>query len=73
MISSIVLDKLKQIVGPQYLISEYSELKDYSSDGTKLIFMPDAVAFPRSDHEISGIFKLASEERFPVIPRGSGT
>jgi D-lactate dehydrogenase (cytochrome) len=34
---------------------------------------PDAVAFPRSDDEISGIIRICAAHRLPVIPYGTGT
>jgi glycolate oxidase len=35
--------------------------------------IPDAVIFPRSTEQISGIMKLAYKEKVPVTARGSGT
>ncbi len=35
--------------------------------------MPEGVALPKSANEVIAILKLASEEHFPVIPRGAGT
>jgi D-lactate dehydrogenase (cytochrome) len=34
---------------------------------------PDAVAFPRSAHEISAIVKVCAAHRLPVVPYGTGT
>ncbi|MFC1866941.1 FAD-binding oxidoreductase [Thermodesulfobacteriota bacterium] len=73
MISDNVLTELSDIIGPRHLITRQNELVDYSSDGTKLEFMPDAVAFPGNNEEISKIFLLANRENFPVIPRGGGS
>jgi glycolate oxidase len=73
MISSPVIDELKRIVGPGNLITTPDNLANYATDGTKLEYIPDAVAFPGSDEEISRIMLLANRERFPVIPRGGGS
>jgi len=73
MISSEILEELSNIVGPAHLLIEHDDLAEYSSDGTKLEYMPDAVAFPKDSEEISRIFLLANREYFPIIPRGAGS
>lgn len=73
MIPDSVLKELPHIVGPRHLITHHDELAEYSSDATKLKFMPDAVALPGNSEEISRILLLANREYFPVIPRGAGT
>ncbi|MBF0468556.1 MAG: FAD-binding protein [Desulfamplus sp.] len=52
---------------------EPEELCCYAYDATGRIFMPDAVVFPCSTFEVSRILELASMEKVPVIPRGSGS
>jgi len=73
MIPAKVLKDLSRIVGPRNFVTQQKELVRYASDGTKLLFMPDAVAFPGNSEEISRIFFLANKESFPVIPRGGGS
>jgi glycolate oxidase len=73
MIPAKVLKNLSRIVGPRNFITQQNELVRYASDGTKLVFMPDAVAFPANSEEVSRIFLLANMESFPVIPRGGGS
>ena len=73
MISESVLQELSGIVGHRHLKTPPKNLTEYSSDATKLEFMPDAVAFPGNTEEISQILTLANRERFPVIPRGAGS
>jgi glycolate oxidase len=73
MISETVLQELSRIVGAEHLKTLHEDLTDYSTDATKLEFMPDAVAFPGNAEEISQIMLLANRESFPVIPRGSGS
>jgi len=73
MIPSHVLQELLNILGSRHLITDQPRLADYSSDGTKMEFMPDAVAFPGSDKDISNILVLANKEKIPVIPRGAGS
>jgi len=73
MIQEPVLKELSCIVGHQYLITQQDDLSEYSSNGTKLEYMPDAVVFPGNSEEISRILILANREAFPVIPRGGGS
>jgi len=46
---------------------------DFSADATKIAHMPDVVAFPENSQQISRILRLATENGFPVVPRGAGT
>lgn len=55
------------------ITKEMEELYCYSYDATARSFMPDAVVFPGSTSEVSEILQLASKEKIPVIPRGSGS
>jgi len=73
MISPSAISDLKEIVGSEHLITAPDDLARYATDGTKLEYLPDAVAFPGSNEEISRIMVLANRERFPVIPRGGGS
>jgi glycolate oxidase len=73
MIPDTVIQELSAVVGPDHLTLRHDDLTDYSSDATKLEFMPDAVAFPGNAEEISRILLLANREYFPVIPRGAGS
>jgi glycolate oxidase len=73
MIPTNVLKELSEIVGSIHFIARQEELARFASDGTKLEFIPDAVAFPGDSDEISKIFQLANRENFPVIPRGGGS
>jgi glycolate oxidase len=73
MISKPALRELSRILGPNRLTTRQDALKEYGTDATKLVYAPDAVAFPRRIQEISEILSLANQERFPVIPRGAGS
>ncbi|UCB47754.1 MAG: FAD-binding protein [Deltaproteobacteria bacterium] len=73
MIPDTVIQELSSIVGPEHLTTHHEDLTKYSSDATKLEFMPDAVAFPGDAEEISRILLLANRGYFPVIPRGAGS
>jgi len=73
MISERSLKELSFLLGPEHFTTRPEDLATFGTDATKLRFMPDAVAFPGTPEEISRIFHLANQERFPVIPRGAGS
>ena len=73
MLSKSVLQKLQKILGKNGIKSNKEELVCYSYDATGKSYLPDAVVFPVSEDQISQILKLASQELFPVTPRGSGS
>jgi glycolate oxidase len=73
MISKRALKELSDLLGPEHFSTHPEDLTTFGTDATKLRFMPDAVAFPGTPEEISRIFHLANQERFPVIPRGAGS
>ena len=74
MISSNVLSKLSSIVGKEYLFTSQEDKITYSYDGTPLhSHLPEAIARPSTKEQISEILKLANQEKFAVVPRGSGT
>ncbi len=68
------LDKIKSIVGGDNYLDSIEDKLVYSYDGTPLISQkPEAIVLPSSVDEISQIFRLANEDGFAVVPRGSGT
>ena len=69
-----ILKKLKEIVGSENVLDSPESRIAYSYDATAMPpQLPDLVVRPSTAAEISGIVRLANEESFPVIPRGSGT
>jgi len=72
-LNSAVINEITRIVGQEHLLTAQDALEEYASDGTKLQYMPDAVAFPADNEQVSRILKLATKEGFPVIPRGAGS
>jgi len=74
MIPSIVLEKISRIVGPTNYFDSAEDKITYSYDGTPLLSkLPDAVVIPQTREEIAEILKLANQEHFAVVPRGSGS
>lgn len=73
-LSSSVLDKLREIVGAQGLLTAPVDLAAYSFDGTTgQLGLPEAVVFPTTAEQVSQVLKLATDWGIPVTPRGAGT
>jgi len=68
-----VIEKLREIVGPEHVLTSYEERYCYSRDATWYRVIPAAVVRPHTAEEVSKILRLANEYRIPVTPRGSGT
>jgi glycolate oxidase len=73
MLSELVKNELKRIVGTANAAFAKEELLCYSYDATNTLYPPDAVVFVKSAEEVSLILKMANSEGFPVIPRGAGS
>ena len=74
MINAARLGKLKEIVGTENVLDSQEALIAYSYDATAMKpQFPLAVIRPSSAKEISRIVQLANEEKFSIVPRGSGT
>lgn len=74
MIPQQTLAKIRSIFGTAGYFDSSEDRICYSYDGTPLLRqLPDAIVRPQSVDQISVLLKLANEERFAVIPRGSGS
>lgn len=74
MISQKTQQKLREIVGAKNYFDSSEERISYSYDGTPLLqHLPDAIVRPDTSSQVGSILRLANEERFAVVPRGSGS
>ncbi|OGQ57374.1 MAG: glycolate oxidase subunit GlcD [Deltaproteobacteria bacterium RIFCSPLOWO2_02_FULL_53_8] len=73
MITDRVKRELERLVGTANASFLKEDLICYSYDATNSPHLPDAVVFPATAQEVSGILRLANAESFPVIPRGAGS
>ena len=73
-IDSIVLGKLQEIVGKDFVFTDKETIDIFSKDETEnYSFPPELVIKPSNAEEISAILQIANEYMIPVIPRGGGT
>jgi glycolate dehydrogenase FAD-linked subunit len=72
-----IVDRLIDIVGPDGVFHQPSDLIVYeydgSVDGAVDTARPVAVVLPRTADQVSSVVKLARAEGVPVTPRGAGT
>jgi len=66
-------EKIEQMVGKENVKTDIVDRICYSRDMSLHEGIPDAVVFAQTTDQVSKILALANEERFPVVPRGSGT
>jgi glycolate oxidase len=69
-----ILDKIKSIVGNDNYMDSPEDKIVYSYDGTPMVSqLPEAIVLPKNTDQISTLLKLANDEDFSIVPRGSGT
>jgi glycolate oxidase len=68
------LESLRQVVGPDNILTGADALEPYRHDETAgLQAEPEAVVWAHSAAEVSAVLQLAQGRRIPVTPRGAGT
>lgn len=73
-ITSEIYNKLKQIVGENYVFTDEETCKNYGHDETEdYNFAPGVVVKPKTAQEVSLIMKLANENYIAVVPIGGKT
>jgi glycolate oxidase len=71
---STLIDRLRDVVGRDALISTPSELLVYECDGYTIEKnRPEVVVFPTTTAHVVAIVKLCKELNVPFVPRGAGT
>ncbi len=74
----MIVEKLRGIVGGEWVITEEERMVDYLTDETASEVRPQpaselVLVKPADSQEVSRILALANDERIPVFPRGGGT
>ena len=73
-LSSDTLAALRNIVDEQNVLTRPEDVIPYAFDGTAALKHPaGCVVFPQNTGQVAEIMKLASENRIPLVTRGSGT
>ncbi len=73
-VSETILEQLKTITGPDYILYDEESLQNYAHDETEnLIFLPEVVVKPATVKEVSAIMQLCNKHKIPVTPVGART
>jgi len=68
-----IIDQLRQIAGPDNVLTEAERLAPYTHDEVVgLRADPEVVVRVTSARQVAEVFRLAQRERVPVTPRGAG-
>jgi glycolate oxidase len=67
------IEKLQAIVGQDHCSTAREDLACYAYDATAETYWPDAVVFPKQTAEVAAVLRLANQEGFYIVPRGSGS
>lgn len=72
--ASLLSHRLRDIVGPDALLTAPSELVVYECDGYTIEKnRPDVVVFPTSTEQVVRLVQVCNELNVPFLPRGAGT
>ena len=76
--NSVLIEKLKRIVGAEWVTAGKEDILDYVMDETAPVVCPKPAADvvlvkPGTTQEIAGVLRFANEWKIPVFPRGGGT
>ena len=73
MLSTILADAFRSIVGEAHVrLDEESRVK-YGTDALKRGRPADLVVFPANTDQVAAAVRVCAEHRVPVVPRGAGT
>lgn len=72
---SLVLDELRGIVGPRYLLTRPADMATYETDASiaKPLGAPLAVALPATTDEVATLVRVCASYRTPIVTRGAGS
>src|SRR3989475_1120916 len=69
-----LLARLKEIVGPAYVLTRPEDVVVYEQDAFLVArALPDIVVLPGSTAEVAGVLRLVHEAGVPLVARGAGT
>ena len=64
------IQRLKEAIGAEKVLSSPIDLIAYSFDGTFEQHLPDAVVLPETNEEVATAIRIASQYDVPIVPRG---
>lgn len=69
-----LIERLRQAVGAEQVLTDAEELTPYARDETEdLVGRLDVAVFPGSTEEVAAVVRACAEARVPIVARGAGT
>jgi len=65
-----IIEKLRDAIGADKVLSSPIDLIAYSFDGTFEQHLPDVAVLPESTEDVAAVIRIAAGEGVPVVPRG---
>ncbi len=73
-LSPSLVDRLRDLVGSENVLTKQEDLIPYGFDGTAALkHASSCVVLPRSSEQVAAVVRLARDASLPVVTRGSGT
>ena len=73
MITNALLSSIRQIVSPEYVITDETLCEAHGADDSGISNRPGVVIAPASETELAAVFSALSSASLPVSIRGTGT
>ena len=73
MIQPELIQRLRQIVGAEYVSSGRADAEVYSYDASLAVGAPEAVVLPADTQQTADVVRVATQAGVPYVPRGFGT
>ncbi len=67
------IEKLKKIVGEEYVRDNIADRYVYGSDSSVHEAMPQVIVRPQNTEQVRKLMRYANKEKIAIIPRGSGS
>jgi glycolate oxidase len=67
------IEKLKKVVGEEYVRDNIADRYVYGSDSSVHEAMPHVIVRPHNIMQVQKLMRYANKEKIPIIPRGSGS
>lgn len=72
-ISRELEEEFRSFLGTKGVSTDELDLVTYAYDATRKNFPPWAIVWPTTTEQVSRVMRIATRERIPVYPRGSGS
>ena len=71
--NSSLMQELTSLLSSRFSVSQSTRANYARGEDTYDPVLSQAVVFPESNEEVSGILKLCNDHKVPVVPFGTGT